>query len=147
MKLLATFLSLAVAILAAADARAQSRIESIRVGSQPDYDRLVFDLGESVDVGRLSEEGADELVIQLDVRPPLSNARLDDKLAELGVFVEESDTGSVIRVLRDGRKVRVFKLRPAPNAQRSARMVVDVSKGNMRGPFPIPHDALPVPFR
>jgi hypothetical protein len=146
MKLLATFLSLAVAVFAAADARAQSRIESIRVGSQPDYDRLVFDLGESVDVGRLSEDGADELVIQLDVRPPLSNAKLDDKLAELGVFVEESDNGSTVRVLRDGRSVRAFKLPPAAGKS-SDRMVVDISKGTRGGAFAIPDDADPVPFR
>ena len=146
MKLLATFLSLAVATFAAADARAQSRIESIRVGSQPDYDRLVFDLGESADVGRLSEEGAGELVIQLDLRPPLSNPKLDDKLAELGVLIEENDNGSVVRVERDGRNVRVFRL-PPPANKRSERMVVDISKGTRGGPFPIPDDALPVAFK
>jgi len=146
MKLLATFLSLAVATLMAADARAQSRIESIRVGGTAEYDRLVFDLGESVDVGRSSDDGADELVIQLDVRPPLSNAKLDDKLAELGVFVEESDTGSVVRVLRDGRKVRAFKLPPTAGKS-NARMVVDISKGSGGGAFAIPDDALAVPFK
>jgi hypothetical protein len=135
-----------VAVFVATDARAQSRIESIRVGGTAEYDRLVFDLGESVDVGRLSEDGADELLLQLDVRPPLNNAKLDDKLAELGVFVEESDTGSTVRVIRDERSVRVFKLPPAANKS-GARMVIDISKGRSRGPFSIPPDAESVPFK
>ena len=117
-------------------AAAQARIEGIRVGRYPDFDRIVLDLAGGLVPAYVTTDAR-----ALDVAADLAeiDPRLERTLGAVRVGVERGATGTrlVIRA-RPTVPWRVFRL-----AGTRPRIVLDIG----RGAVGIPADAEPIPER
>jgi len=127
-------------------AHAQGQVENVRMSKQPDFDRIVLDLGlDPVDASQSST--TDEFVLELSASRPGLVQATQDKLNGMRVYFEDTTTGgSQLVVDRKGRSVRVFRLVGNPSAGKGDRLVLDVGKRG--GPtLQIPGDAARVPLK
>jgi len=136
--------SVSIAMLwAGSIVHAQGQVENLRMSKQPDYDRIVLDLGVD-DVEARQNVTPDEFVLELDATKPELPLATEDKLADLRIYFETSSGGSRVVVDRAGRSVRVFRLEGDTAAGKGDRLVLDVGRTG-GSTLIIPPDATPVP--
>ncbi len=123
---------LSLAVVAMADPL--PLVRDIRVGSHRDFDRLVVEVEEPVEVVRRRVPGGPWLLLEISARPEtprqvlLALPRMSDVVIEqLGEFTE-------IRVGSPAPRARVFLL------QDPFRLVIDVADPSSK-PFPVPEGA------
>ncbi len=117
-------------------------VRGVRTSTNPQFDRLVFDLGPTpVDV---SATDGDRYLVEFQGTPPTVDSNTQTKLSSLGVSIDRAGAGTIVAVDRRGRSVQVFKL-PGANATSSGRVILDIAKGGSA--LSIPPDAQTVPTR
>jgi hypothetical protein len=132
-----------VAVFAAAPVVwAQGQISDIRVGKQPEFDRIVLDLSvDPVDATQVST--SDQFVLELSASKPQLSLEKEDKLADLKIFLRDSANGTQLVVTKNNRPVQVFRIPAAPGSGKGDRLVLDVGRSGGRLNFP--QDATRVP--
>src|SRR5262245_41257206 len=139
----ATIASALVAVFAAGSvAYAQGQIADIRLGKQPDYDRIVVDL--SVDgVDATQTSNADQFILELSASKPSLSLDKENRLEDLKIYLQDSATGTRMVVEKRNRPVQVFRIVAAAGSGKGDRLVLDVGKAGGRLTFPA--DAARVP--
>ncbi len=139
----ATIASALVAVFAAGSvAYAQGQIADIRLGKQPEFDRIVVDL--SVDgVEATQTSTADQFILELSASKPSLSLDKENRLEDLKIYLQDSPTGTRMVVEKRNRPVQVFRIQAAPGSGKGDRLVLDVGKAGGRLTFPA--DAARVP--
>ncbi len=134
-----------LALWASSIAYAQGRVDNVRMSKQPDFDRIVLDLG--IDPVTAEQNlSTDEFSLEMSATRPTLQLATEDKLNRMRVYFEDTDTGgSRLVVDRGGRNVRVFRLPGDAGRGKGDRLVVDIGR---RGgsELAIPGDATRVPL-
>jgi hypothetical protein len=114
-------LALLAAGLLPSSARAQERIQSIRLGRHPGYQRIVLEVASGVDAYTTGEPKR----IEIDAEPPSLAPQMSEQLSALGVRLERSGKKTQV-VLEPGaaRPWVAFRLK-----QGAPRIVVDLGPG------------------
>jgi hypothetical protein len=130
------------AVTTSSQAWAQGEIRGVRTSTNPQFDRLVFDLGPNpVDASAVR---GDRYLVEFQASPPSLDFGTEDKLSALGVKIERGGAGTRVAIDRRGREVRVFKLGGGSGS--SGRVVLDIAKAGTSS-LPIPADAGRIPER
>jgi hypothetical protein len=139
----ATIASALVAVFAAGSvAHAQGQIADIRLGKQPDYDRIVVDLSvDGVDATQTST--ADQFILELSASKPSLSLDKENRLEDLKIYLQDSPTGTRMVIEKRNRPVQVFRIVAAPGSGKGDRLVLDVGRAGGRLTFPA--DAARVP--
>jgi hypothetical protein len=112
----------------------------VRLGTHPDYDRLVIELDAETDVVLEPGDGVG-IALWLDATTETPRRRLESSLPRIAsVVLEETPDGLEVRLLAPVGRVRAFALR------QPFRVVVDVADAGAQ-PFVAPAGTLPVPER
>ena len=139
----ATIASAVLAVFAAAPAAyAQGQIADIRIGKQPNFDRIVVDLSpDQVEATQTST--GDQFVLELSATKPDLSLEKENKLEDLKIFLQDSGVGTRMVVEKRNRPVQVFRIVAAPGSGKGDRLVLDVGRAGGRLDFPA--DATRVP--
>lgn len=122
--------ALALGLGVVATSQESARIVDVRIGSHPEFDRLVLEFDRPVEVAREPSAPLGPLVLEFAAKPLLPRQQLDSHRPRMGrLLIEETPRGARVSAQPGARRVRVFLLR------NPARLVVDFAD-----PSPDPFD-------